>query len=190
MVTQQPVVIVPGLRGHVAEHWQTHLAAALPNAHVVDSSARDKGDLSGRIADVQQVITSLDEPAIIVAHSAGVLVTVHWAQRFGAGVRGALLATPPDLARPLPAEYPSLDELAAAGWLPIPRQELPFPSLVCVSSNDALGNPALVGGMAAAWGSEVVELGAVGHLNPAAGFGEWPAALDLLGRLERLVAVS
>jgi hypothetical protein len=27
-----------------------------------------------------------------------------------------------------------------------------------------------------AWGSRVENVGAVGHLNPAAGFGEWPRA--------------
>jgi len=41
---------------------------------------------------------------IIVAHSAGCLVTVHWAVRHGGSggsVRGALFATPPDLAEEL-----------------------------------------------------------------------------------------
>ena len=29
------VVLVPGLRGHVEDHWQTRLAAALPTARTV-----------------------------------------------------------------------------------------------------------------------------------------------------------
>lgn len=33
------------------------------------------------------------------------------------------------------------------------------------------------------WGSELVDLGAVGHLNPASGYGEWPQALHLIARL-------
>ena len=76
----------------------------------------------------------------IVAHSAGVLTTVHWARQHDLPVRGALLATPPDLARPLPPEYPSLDELEAHGWLPIPRQPLRFPSILAASTDDALGD--------------------------------------------------
>ena len=31
--------------------------------------------------------------------------------------------------------------------------------------------------------SEVVDLGEVGHLNPASGYGEWPQALDFIARL-------
>ena len=29
------VVLVPGLRGHVEDHWQTRLAASLPGARTV-----------------------------------------------------------------------------------------------------------------------------------------------------------
>ena len=39
MMPREPhtTVIVPGLRGHVEDHWQTRLAAKLPNAVVVPS---------------------------------------------------------------------------------------------------------------------------------------------------------
>lgn len=182
----RPLVIVPGLRGDVPEHWQSHLAAQFPHALTVDSSARDKRDLDGRVADLESVVCSLAEPATIVAHSAGVLVTVHWAVRHGGRVGGALLATPPDLSRPLPSEYPALTELAAAGWLPIPQQSLPFPSVVAVSSNDSLGDPHLVRNLARSWVSDVVDLGPVGHLNPASGYGPWPGVIEALDQLDAL----
>jgi predicted alpha/beta hydrolase family esterase len=37
--------------------------------------------------------------------------------------------------------------------------------------------------LARAWGSRLVDLGEVGHLNPASGFGEWPRALSLIDEL-------
>ncbi len=40
-----------------------------------------------------------------------------------------------------------------------------------------------VAGMAESWGSKLVDLGAVGHLNPAAGYGYWPYAEELLREL-------
>ncbi len=178
------VVIVPGLRGQVEEHWQSRLAAKLPNPRVVTSFGRDKRDLRGRVADLQEVVAEAGSPVTIVAHSAGVLTTVHWAQRHDLHIDGALLATPPDLARPLPPEYPSLDELRECGWLPIPRDRLPFTSIVAASSNDALGDRERVRELATAWGSRLVDLGPVGHLNPASGYGDWPDAerfLDQLG---------
>jgi hypothetical protein len=39
--------------------------------------------------------------------------------------------------------------------------------------------------MAQQWGSELVNVGAVGSLNPASGFGEWPLAQSFIAQLER-----
>ncbi|HEX5966871.1 MAG TPA: alpha/beta hydrolase [Intrasporangium sp.] len=186
MMPREPhttTVIVPGLRGHVEDHWQTLLAAKLPNAVVVPSFTRDKRDLAGRVADLHQVISDANTPVTIVAHSAGVLTTVHWALRHDLPVRGALLATPPDLARPLGPLYPSLAELQDSGWLPIPLAPLRFPTIVAASTNDVLGDVEHVRAMARAWGSHLIDIGPVGHLNPAAGYGEWLGAEALLGIL-------
>jgi predicted alpha/beta hydrolase family esterase len=188
---QETVVIVPGLRGHVEEHWQTLLAARLPQVRIVSSYDRDKRDLAGRVGDLQRVVEEVDGPVTLVAHSAGCLTAVHWAQRTWAQgtclpVRGALLATPPDLARPLPAEYPTLEELRESGWLPIPLDRLPFPSIVAGSSNDALGDEQRVRALATAWESHYIDVGPVGHLNPAAGYGEWSLAEALLDALDAI----
>jgi predicted alpha/beta hydrolase family esterase len=178
--THHALVIVPGLRGHVEDHWQTRLAAKLPDAVVVPSFGRDKRDLAGRVADLHRVIQDAATPVTIVAHSAGVLTTLHWARQHDLPVRGALLATPPDLARPLPPEYPTLSELEESGWLPVPVAPLRFPSIVAASTNDALGDFENVRSLATAWGSRFIDVGPVGHLNPASGFGDWPGAEALL----------
>jgi predicted alpha/beta hydrolase family esterase len=186
-VQQSTIVIVPGLRGHVEEHWQTLLAARLPRVRTADSSRRDKRDLTGRVRDLQAVVEEVGGPVTIVAHSAGCLVTAHWARLTATPAGAALLATPPDLAQPLPAEYPSLDELRENGWLPVPLERLPFPSIVAGSSNDPLGEEARVRTMAEHWGSEFIDVGPVGHLNPASGYGEWPLAESLLEALDAMV---
>ena len=182
-------VIVPGLRGHVEDHWQTLLAAKLPNAVIVPSFGRDKRDLAGRVADLHRVISEAGAPVTLVAHSAGVLTTVHWAREHDLPVQGALLATPPDLAQPLGPQYPSLSELRESGWLPIPLARLRFPSIVAASTNDALGDFERVRELADAWGSHFIDVGPVGHLNPASGFGEWLGAEALLGVLRGQVPV-
>ena len=178
--THQTLVIVPGLRGHVEDHWQTRLAAKPPDAVVVPSFGRDKRDLAGRVADLHQVISDADRPGDHRGPQRGVLTTLHWARQHDLPVRGALLATPPDLARPLPPEYPTLDQLEESGWLPVPRAPLPFPSIVAASTNDALGDFENVRSLAQAWGSRFIDVGPVGHLNPASGYGDWPGAEALL----------
>ena len=85
----------------------------------------------------------------------------------------------------MPEGYPSLAELDAGGWLPVPRQRLPFASLVATSDNDPLGTRERVLTLARDWGSATVDLGAVGHLNPVSGFGPWPMALPLIEALSR-----
>lgn len=177
------VAIVPGLRDHVADHWQTLLAESLDKVVTVPPLERDGLSLPARVAALDAVLTGIDGPVVLVAHSAGVMITVHWAQRATRPVRGALLATPPDFETPLPPGYPDATELAAHGWTPVPRRRLPFPSIVAASSTDPLATARRVAGMAESWGSSLVELGDVGHLNPAAGYGPWPHAQELLDDL-------
>lgn len=73
--------------------------------------------------------------------------------------------------------------LSANGWLPVPRTPLPFPSILAASANDPLARYDRVEQYAADWGSRLVDIGTVGHLNPAAGFSRWPRAGEFLREL-------
>ncbi|WP_227998891.1 RBBP9/YdeN family alpha/beta hydrolase [Nocardia australiensis] len=174
------VVIVPGLRDHVPDHWQTVLAAELDRVRVVPPLERDKLSLAARIAALDKVVTETDGPIVLVAHSAGVMISVQWAQQATRAVHSALLATPADVENPFPPGYPTTEELDLHGWNPIPRRRLPFPSIVAASTTDPLASFRRVAGLAEAWGSRLVDLGDVGHLNPASGYGPWPQAQSLL----------
>lgn len=187
---QASVLIVPGLRDHVADHWQTHLQADLPDAHTVPPLQENGLSCAARMDTIDAALARVDGPVILVAHSAGCLTAVHWARRAGAAaagkVQGALLVTPPDLDAPAwPAKYPSPELLARHGWKPMPRTPLPFPSIVAASDDDPLASLAAVRAMAAGWGSRLVELGEVGHMNPASGFGPWPMAHEFIALLRK-----
>jgi predicted alpha/beta hydrolase family esterase len=182
------VVIVPGLRDHVAEHWQTLLAERLAEAgrtvRTVPPLTEDGLSREARVAVLDKVVAEAEGPVVLVAHSAGVITTVHWAQGSTAQVRGALLVTPPDFDTPLPEGYPTPEVLGDNGWTPVPRTPLPFPSVVAASANDPVGSAERVAALATDWGGTLVELGEVGHLNPASGYGSWPRAEELLSDLE------
>lgn len=177
------VLIVPGLRDHVADHWQTLLAERLPNCRTVPPLETDKLSLAARVEAIQHELERIDGPVVLVAHSAGVLMAVHWAARYSRPILGALLVTPPDLNSSWPPQYPTPAALQENGWSPLPRGPLPFPSIVAASSNDHLASLEAAGAMARDWGAKLVELGAVGHLNPAAGYGPWPQAESLIQEL-------
>ena len=187
MKPQATILIIPGLRDHVAEHWQTLLENQLKSMRKVISVPPlefEKLSCAARVDAIERCMQAIPEPVIVVAHSAGVAMFVHWAQKHSHPIVGALLAAPADLDVPLPAGYPTIDVLQVNGWLPLPRSRLPFSSLVVSSVNDPLAAADRVQQMASDWGGVLVNAGAVGHLNPASGFGAWPEAMVLIQQIE------
>lgn len=177
------ILIVPGLRDGVPQHWQTLLAARLPRVRSVAPMGRDDLDCAARVAAIEREAQAIDGPLVIVAHSAGCIMVAHWALQTKRSVQGALLATPPDLESALPEGNPTIEALRTGGWLPVPRFRLPFRSIVGASRNDPLANFEHVAGLAFDWGAELADLGEVGHLNPASGHGDWPQAEAFLASL-------
>jgi len=176
-------VFVPGLRDHVPDHWQSLLQARMPGSICVPRLGKENLALHTWVQALDATIRSVGGPVVLVAHSAGVMMVVNWALAHIGPVRAALLAAPPDFAAGLPAGYPSREALAQNGWMPVPRVPLPFRSIVVGSTNDPLASLERAAAFAQDWGSELCIAGAVGHLNPAAGFGEWPQAIELLRKL-------
>ncbi len=172
------VRIVPGLRDHVDAHWQTLLALDLEaqrrKVKTVPPMGRNGLDCATRVAAIERAAQAISGPIVVVAH---------WAQQTWRKVHGALLATPPDFERPMPEGYPTLDALGANGWLPVPRTALPFPSVVAASRDDPLGSYLRTEQLARDWGSRLVDLGSVGHLNPASGYGRWAKAETLIDEI-------
>jgi len=181
------VLIVPGLRDHVDAHWQTllgaHLKACGREVRTVPPMGRTDLDCAARVEAIEREAQSIDGPLVLVAHSGGCVMVAHWARQTRRAVHGALMATPPDFEEAMPEGYPTLEELRAGGWLPVPRERLPFPSIVAASRNDPLGAFDSIAQLAEGWGSRLVDLGEVGHLNPASGFGEWRRAEQFIDEL-------
>lgn len=182
--TRTPTILfVPGLRDHVEEHWQTILQKKTPGARSVPPLEHDKLSRDARVEALEKALSEIDGPVILVAHSAGVMITVNWAQKYSRPIHGAVLAAPADVESPMPAGYPTVDVLRDSGWCPVPRDRLPFPSIVAASTNDPLCAFERAASFASDWGSRLVDVGAIGHINPASGFGDWPQAEDLIRQL-------
>jgi len=181
------VLVVPGLRDAVAQHWQTLLEARLraagrPVASVLPMGREDL-NCAARVAEIERAAQSIEGPVVVVAHSGGCIMVAHWAMQTRRSVHGALLAAPPDFETPMPDGYPTVAALRAGGWLPVPRERLPFPSIVAASRDDPLTSYQRAAALADDWGGRLVDLGNVGHLNPASGYGEWPLADEFIREL-------
>jgi hypothetical protein len=132
--------------------------------------------VGGSVTSTGPRLVSLLHPA----DGAGVLVTVHRTVRAWSSVR---CWRHPRSLRPAAAGVP--DDPAADGPRLAARPEAArIPGIVAASADDALGNPVLVRSPGAAWGCRLHALGPVGHLNPASGFGERPAVVELIEELD------
>ena len=185
-IMQSTVLMVPGLRGDMPDHWQTILQGELPKALCTPRIGTQNLSCAAWVQSLDDTLAGIAGPVTLVAHSAGVMMVAHWAQSHRRPIRGALLAAPPDFEQPMPAPYPPIEALRANGWLPTPSSKLPFPSIVAASSTDPLGSITRAKEMATSWGSRFVDIGPAGHLNPVAGYGPWPRAHEFLRELDAL----
>lgn len=171
------VLLLPGWLDSDPAHWQSRWERQFGDLRVeqADWQWPRRGDWMARL---EEVLLTDDRPALLVAHSLGCQLVASWAEhsRHAGRVAGALLVAPPDTER---ADMPP----QLHNWRPIRRPRLPFPSVVVVSSDDPFCAPERAAAMAADWGSELVQIGAHGHINSESGLADWPEGRALLDRL-------
>lgn len=175
-----PVVIVPGLGNSGPQHWQRLWQAELgEQARAVEQADWDRPDFADWLARLDAAIASCPAAPVLVAHSLCCSLVAHWAQRYQRPIAGALLVAPADV----DSDTHTPPETRA--FRPMPLAPLPFPSVVVASSDDPYVARERAAIFAAHWGSRLVNIGAAGHINTAAGFGPWPLGRLLLEELRR-----
>lgn len=173
-------LLVPGRNKPRPEHWQQRWADAHPDYVWAPPPPGPPLVLEERVAALHATVTADDEPAVLIAHSGGCLATVFWAARHTGPVRAALLVAPPYLDpkwTPGPGDPP--DEVT---WV-VPRQRLPFRTIVVASRTDPAATFKQAHGYAEDWGAELYDAGDAGHIDTAAGYGVWPEGERLVAEL-------
>ena len=127
------------------------------------------------LARLEEMILSRDEPAVLVAHSLGCVLTAAWSARSlnTHRVKAALLVAPGDVER---AEV--RDQLPT--WSPIDLKALAFPSVLLASRNDPYCDFERARLFASAWGAQFMDDGTCGHINAGSGLASWPEGHVLL----------
>jgi predicted alpha/beta hydrolase family esterase len=171
------ILILPGWQNSGPGHWQSLWQETHGYSRVEqhDWMRPLRGDWSARL---EEVLLGGDEPAVLVAHSLGCMLTAAWAahSKNTRLVKGALLVAPPDVER---------DDVRQMlpGWAPVPMQKLPFKTVVFASNDDPFCDADRAQRLAAAWGADFHDAGPRGHLNADSGLGDWPAAQAILKSL-------
>jgi predicted alpha/beta hydrolase family esterase len=184
MAAMTTILIVPGLGGSGPTHWQSRWEAFDARCVRVAQRDWDAPECAEWCDTLERAVLAHKAPVLLVAHSLGCLCVAHWALRGSReAVRGALLVAPCD------ADSAACTPAEVRDFAPIPRAQLPFPSVVVASSDDPFAELARVRELARAWGALLVELGAVGHINADSGLGDWPEGRALLAELEQRLDV-
>ncbi|MCP3141949.1 RBBP9/YdeN family alpha/beta hydrolase [Pyxidicoccus xibeiensis] len=173
------VFLLPGLYNSGPEHWQTFWERERTDCRRIEQAEWNTPRREDWVATLDRAIVGAGQPVVLVAHSLACILVAHWAASKQARVRnvkGALLVAPSDVEAP---DFPA----GTSGFAPMPRQPLPFPSVVVASTNDAYITMERVTGLARDWGSRLVNVGAKDHLGSAARLGTWPEGQVLLGEL-------
>lgn len=175
------VLILPGWQGSGPDHWQSRWERLHGYTRVEqhDWIRPLRGDWIARLEDVLlSGDIERDGPAVLVAHSLGCQHVAAWAShsRNTHRVKAALLVAPADVER---------DDVRTLlpSWTPIPLTTLPFKTVLFASDNDPFCRPARARQFASAWGADLTDVGACGHLNAESGLGDWPQAHAQLRRL-------
>ncbi|WP_047444701.1 RBBP9/YdeN family alpha/beta hydrolase [Alistipes sp. ZOR0009] len=171
------ILTLPGHAGSGETHWQTLWEKEFGFKRI------EQKDWINAVCDdwveaIEAEVNKHDpENVIIVAHSLGCIALAYWCERYSPYIKGALLVAPCDteaVTAPLTIE----------GFEPIPEIEMPFPTILVTSLDDNFVNYERAEAFAECWGSELVNIGKAGHINPASGYGKWHWGLELLKRLD------
>lgn len=180
MIQEYELLIMPGLGDSGPKHWQHFWLHLYPHSTKLIQDNWEQPLLNDWLNNMHQTVESINKPIIAVAHSLAVSLLLHYIQTYSQSkIIGALLVAPADVNSPLhtPPE--------THNFAPIPTITLPFPSIVVASENDPYMDFNSAQHYAKSWGSQLVSMGNLGHINSACDLGVWPEGQKILADLIR-----
>lgn len=172
-------LLIPGLDGSPAPHWQHWWERVDPSARIVEQKSWSRPCPDQWLTEIAGAVL-VHPGAVLVGHSLGAIavarVLSQWPQL---NVGGALLVAPADTVRD--------DRTAPFGK--IPERPLGIPAIVVASQNDLWMEQSRARALAESWDADFIDMGDAGHINVDSGFGPWPegrAMRDLLWTLPGL----
>lgn len=169
-------VIVPGVGGSEYNHWQSILQRQLMSScSRVQQNNWNLPILKGWVAEFVKTVTPIKDDIQIVAHSFGCLTTVAaLAQHpeLNSKVKNLVLVAPANPARFGEAGFARDSQSDYQAYFH--QLKILAPTHLIISENDPWLEFQDALQLAKAWNLNPVNLGQVGHINVASGFGAFP----------------
>jgi len=173
------VLVLPGWQNSGARHWQTLWEQQNPIFLRVQQRDWEFPHREWWLERITAEVRQAPAPIVFAAHSLGCIALAHWCKAEhaeAAKIKGALLVAPADVdGKDSPKQFKDFS--------PVPKELLPFPSVVVASTTDSYLSIARAREFARAWGSRFVDIGPAGHINGESGLGDWPEGKRLLRHL-------
>lgn len=166
---------VPGLGGSGDSHWQTYWEKVSPEIIRVEQKDWDRPVCEIWVQELVNTVAGLaNKPIVLIGHSLGCATILHAAKANKLnGIAGAFLVAMPDVER---EDFPK----ECIGFTPMPRDTLPFPSLVVASENDPYISSAGLKIWADILKSDFISVGEREHIGTAAKLEYWEEGQELL----------
>jgi len=169
--------IIPGLQGSGENHWQTHFEKSNNNFIRIEQNDWNKPNLIEWADNIDKAIANFDPSSVVlVGHSMGCPTIAAWANKYNRRIKGAMLVAPADLE----SKKELMNEVGLVNY---PTNTLNFKSIVVASTNDPWASIEKQQYFAQKWGSELINIGAAGHINDQSGLGKWEQGLNILKKI-------
>ena len=172
------LLILPGLGNSGEKHWQTFWHKKFENSIRLVQDNWDEPIREEWLERLNEEVSKLDKPTVLVAHSLAVSLVLHWAkENSNSNIVGAFLVAPADVDSP--QHTPDI----IRNFSPMPIYKLPFPSILVASENDPYASFERKQYFATQWGSEFVNVGQKGHINSESDLKYWEEGQLILQQL-------
>lgn len=174
-------VIVPGVGGSEAQHWQSWLQRNLMSSSHVNQTDWNQPVLNHWVEQFTKTLRPLQSDVQIVAHSFGCLTTVAALAlhpELNKHVKKLILVAPANPARFGEAGFARDSKTDYQAFFH--QLKIQVPTTLLISENDPWLSFEDAQQLARSWKLQPVNLGQVGHINVASGFGPFPEIYDYL----------
>ena len=180
-------LIVPGVGGSEYEHWQSWLQRGLMQCSRVEQKDWNHPVLVEWVAEFIRTISNIQDDIEVVAHSFGCLTSVAALNQHPElikKIKKLILVAPANPARFGENGFARDSQSDYGAYFH--QLSLNVPTVMLISENDPWLNFNDAKALAKSWKIKPVNLGQVGHVNVASGFGPFPEIKQYLSS-EKLV---
>lgn len=169
-------LILAGIYDSGPTHWQSLWQRSDARFSKLAHSSWDHPDRQVWVSELEDCVQALGPQTVLVAHSLACLMVAHWCATTRQRVHGAPLVSVPD---PEGSNFPK----DARHFGAVPLLRMSFATTVVSSDDDPYGSREHMARCADAWGSRLVPVSGLGHINAQSGLGEWPAGRAILDQV-------